>query len=152
MLGTEIGIHEVRTNLNLFSGIVSRPFKKNILFQENENLFYQLKEKRTNFYVGINKNFNIAKISQTNNLGLSLGIKGLYSFGDYAGVYKIIDTNFLYAPFVGCFVKGKYFGAGINYEYLKLNTSQSPHRINLNCSINLRILKLNYLKKTLFWF
>jgi len=152
MIGGQIGLHELRTNLNIFGGITGRPFKKSVLFQENENLFYQYKEKRNDVFVGLEKNINLHKISDFEYFGLSVGLKGIYSYGSYAGTYKKITTNYLFSPYIGCFVKGKYFATNLNYEYIKYTEFQNPSKITLNCSVNFNLLKINYLKKTLFWF
>jgi len=153
MLGMDIGLQEARFNLIMYYGILVRPFHKNIVFQENEHLYYQIKEQRTNIFIGIEKNFNLVHITKYKRTGLLLGCKGILSFGEYESVYKSFDDKYLYAPYAGCFYKGKSTGIKLSYEYLKMTgITTSPHHVNISLSIYFSTNKINHSNKVLYGF
>ncbi len=153
MLGFDFGLHEARLNLYLFSGILFRPFYKNVIFQENENLYYQIKEQRTNVFLGIEKDFNIFTFSDFYRIGFLLGFKGIYSYGEYKSFYKKIEDNLLYALFTGFYYKGKHTGIKVNYEYLNMvGINTSPHRINISLNLFFSTIRIKHINKVLYWF
>jgi ankyrin repeat protein len=153
MLGMDFGLHEAITNIYFYSGLLYRPFHKNIIFQETQNLYYQLKEQRTNILLGLEKHFSLYDLTKKTKFGILIGFKGIFSYGEYKSTYKIIEDRYLYSPYAGIFLNSKISGLKIYYEFCEMaGIKTSPHRITISLSFNFDVKKVNHTNKDLYWF
>jgi ankyrin repeat protein len=131
MGGLNLGSKEYKYNFDLTAGIIFRPFATRVLIQDTGNVYFQYWEKRNYVYLGLNKNFKLTKFETKSLWGITIGLKGLYTFGTYRGTVLKTGNNYLLAPEVGFFHNFRGIQMNLVYQYLNFgNTGVSPHRIN----------------------
>jgi len=132
MGGINLGTKEYKYNFDIAAGIIFRPFATRVLVHDIGNVYFQYWEKRNFAYIGLNKNFRLSNLEAHSLSGVTIGVKGLYTFGSYRGTVLNTANNFLLAPEVGVFHNFKGIQVNLVYQYLDFgNTGVSPHRINL---------------------
>lgn len=153
MFGFDFGLNEARTNTYFYSGILTRPFYKNVIFLESENFYYQLKEKRTNIFLGIEKKIKVLNMTKKSTFGGLIGFRGVFSYGNYRSTYRIIEDNILYNPYMGIYLSFKWLSTKFSYEYCEMTgIKTSPHRFNISMSFSFKTKKINHKNKDLYWF
>ena len=151
MLGTEFGIQESRYKIDFYGGIITRPFRKKIWQEQTPNYYHQLNEKRSIIYLQIDKRFSLFNISYL-NFGTTIGIKGIYTFGNYSATFDKIEPNFYYAPQIGLFMKGDFFYFKISTEYLHFNELKNDDfRINLSFYYLINTINFKTKSKYIYW-
>lgn len=142
MMGVHAGIIESKFGIELELGYKTRPWVRSVLYEVNENTFYQFWEKRSIFHVGIDKCFQLKNIHYYENLGLYAGVNFGYSYGNFRGSNNKPDDGGLIIPKAGLFYNYKAFNLKISYEYMKFNNSSvSPHRIGFSFGLMINLLK-----------
>lgn len=142
LLGAHGGIIDSKSNIHLELGYKTRPWVRSVLYEVEENIYYQFWEKRSLFHVGIDKSFKIKDLPFYENLGLFAGINFGYTYGSFRGSNKKPDDQLILVPKAGLFYHYKAFNFKINYEYLKFkNSSVSPHRIGLSMGLMINLMK-----------
>ncbi len=138
MMGASIGFQEKRYKIDFLAGLMSRTYSKNTWIQQNEHLYYQIKESRTLAYAEIDKRFNLFRDSENTKYGIFIGGKFIYSFGKYNVTFTKFKPEFLYSPQVGVFLKTDFFYLRFHYEYLDFKQiKHSPNRYNISIYITL---------------
>ena len=151
MLGMELGVQEGRYKVDFYVGIITRPYRKQVWLKESENLYYQLLEKRSMAYIQLDKRFDLFKIDN-NIFGITFGVKGIYTFGNYSASLKNIDKNILYTPQLGLFIRNKNISIKTSYEYVNLGgIKNSPHRVNISLYFLIPTITYKFKNKYIYW-
>jgi hypothetical protein len=149
LMGVHTGILDSKTAIQLELGYKTRPWVRSVLYEVNENTYYQFWEKRSVAHIGIDKNFNLKDLPYYENLGLFTGINFGYTFGSFRGSNKKPDDVFILVPKAGMFYNFKSFNVRVNYEYMKFkNSSVSPHFVGISMGIMINLVKNRIRLKT----
>jgi len=142
LMGFHTGIIDSKSNIHLEMGFKTRPWVRSILYEVNENTYYQFWEKRSVLHLGLDKTFEIRDLPYYENLGLFVGMNFGYTYGNFRGSNRKPDDQVILIPKTGLFYHFKAFNIKVNYEYMKFkNSSVSPHRLGI--SIGLMINPVN---------
>ena len=151
MLGGSLGFEEAIYGLGFNIGYDTRIKRKSILLEQDYNLYYQLWEKRSIWYADLQKRFILGHIDNE-PFGLSIGVKEAYTYGDYKGWYKKVDSKFITIPKASLFMNQRYLKLSLGYEYIDYEIYQmSPHRITfsltflINTNSKSKLKKINWL-------
>ncbi len=90
-------------NVDLTATFTTRLYRKKILIQESENLFYQYREHRSNVGMSVQKRFALL----TNGFvqrGIFVGLGEYYSFGGYSGLQTGF-SEFVTIPEIGLYLQ-----------------------------------------------
>lgn len=120
--GAKIGLTESRYNFDFKVGISSRLFPKAILYEQSENNFLQLREKRAMYSVEINKYFTL-KTRPDFSYGILLNGTTYFSYGSYNGIILPIQKKTVFAPAVGFWYKKGIGKFNLSYNYLSFDTN-----------------------------
>jgi len=152
LIGARIGLMEVNTKIILSIGYQSRVGHSTIFIMPEEDLVYQYWEKRHNFILGLEKNITLG-IDGLNEKGIYVGIKEIYSFGNYKGSTEKAKSLFITSPEAGIYLKSDIFTLKAGYQYLNTKVDYlSPHRINLSLILDFPIKSQNsYIEKYPYW-
>ncbi len=135
-------VTEDRYGFNLETGFMFRPSERRILFQVAENEFYQLREKRTAFYVNLKKNYKIFQLGFNSYLSVFGGIRTAYYFGEYDGYLKPVLREFVASPELGImFNVGNEFRTYLYCDYLNFdvyNVSPVFYSIGVQALVDFR--------------
>ncbi len=149
MTGLTVGIHEYKSGFSAHTGFYTRPHHKRILYEIENDTYYQFREWRSFALLGLEKKFRFGKNSYN---GLILGAKEIYTFGNYRGSKKKPDDKFIFVPEIGFSWGNKNSGIQISYQYLNFNTEKvSPHRIDFSVYFNINFTVFKAEKRTIFW-
>lgn len=133
LLGAEAVLNELKYGLALRMAFKIRPFTRSAIFPINEEVSYQMWEKRSVLCLGIDKQFVMGRFSVNNYGGLFGGIDFSYTYGSFRGSNKKPVDQFLIVPRAGLFWNFNFIYTNLNYEYFPLeNSKSSPHRINIS--------------------
>lgn len=142
MLGFQMSLLESKYGIVVQSGYKWRPAVRSVLYEKDNKTYYQFWEKRSCLNLGVQKQFVLSRKSTNENFGAFAGIDATYTFGSFRGTAKKPDDGFLAVPQAGLFYNYKHLYLGLNYEYMKLtSTNVSPHRINFILGININLSK-----------
>jgi len=147
MLGGALGFEEAIYGLGFNIGYETRIRRKSILLEQDNNLYYQLWEKRSIWYADLQKRFILGHIDNE-PFGLSIGVKEAYTYGDYKGWYKKVESRFITIPKASLFMNQSYLKLSIGYEYIDYEIYQMPpHRITFSLTFLINTNSKNKLKK-----
>jgi len=145
MTGINFGLHDKKYNVDIVSGLYIRPWAIRVLEEVSEELSYQYWERRMSFIIGMEKKFDIVKFKTGSILGISLGVKELYTFGSYRGSLSRPDDRMIFVPGAGIFWSSNYFALNMQYEYLDYNLYKvRPDRFNISFIFKINRRKNNY--------
>jgi|AntAceMinimDraft_17_1070374.scaffolds.fasta_scaffold00962_10 ankyrin repeat protein len=149
--GGNIGIQEAKYNTGLYAGFNTRVWAKRILKEQQNNIYYQLWERRSMFFINIEKKF-ILNTSYKSKQGIFLCAKEIYTYGNYYGSNEKVKKEFKTIPQLGLFWMNNDIALKINYEYIDFNTYKvSPHRINLSFMFFINIDKYRKYYTQNYW-
>lgn len=150
-LGGDVGIRDSKFNISFNIGVVTRPFKKRTLHKQSEDLYFQLREKRSVVYAGIEKCFFFSPY-QKRTWGVFAGVKQTYSFGRYIGSNKTIEKKWFTVPQIGVIWSTQNFSIKTNYEYIDWHIHKiSPHRINVSFMLHFLFRYTPEAYKYIYW-
>ncbi len=150
VFGLESGLNEAKYNFNITGGYALRPWVRRIQVQRNENEYFQYWERRSFFWLGLNKNFNIISNYKNRSLGITLGIKNIFTYGKYLGSAITPSPFYVFSPGIGIYSKSKYSGIIIKYEYAdyglyNFNKNWITFSLMVRFNIDSRIKSMNNL-------
>ncbi len=149
--GGNIGIQEAKYNTALYTGFDTRVWAKRILKEQQNNIYEQLWERRSMFYINIEKKI-ILKNSYKSKQGIFLCAKEIYTYGNYYGSNEKVKNAFKTIPQLGLFWMNNDIALKINYEYIDFDIYKvSPHRINLSFTFFINIDKYRKYYTQNYW-
>ncbi|RLD49983.1 MAG: hypothetical protein DRJ05_20230 [Bacteroidetes bacterium] len=149
MMGLHVGVNELKYGLGLKLTYKTRPYTRSVLYPVDEQVSYQLWEKRSVISLGADKRFVLGRSSVNSFGGFFGGIDFAYTYGNFRGSDKKPDDSFHVVPKVGAFWSFKAICFGMNYEYFPLkNSKSSPHRINVSLGYKFNLQKNKIQLKT----
>ncbi|MBN2348817.1 MAG: ankyrin repeat domain-containing protein [Bacteroidales bacterium] len=153
LTGPEFGFHEYKYNADISAGYLIRPSAIRILSAPDADTSYQYWERRHMIYTGLNKNITLYSSKSDNfKTGISLGIKGVYTWGGYRGSTQKPDNKILAVPLAGLFLTMSRFQILANYEYTNLGVYKiDPGRIFITFRFHINNKKTSYKYKTIPW-
>lgn len=142
MMGLEIGMNELKYGLGLELAYKTRPYTRSVLYPIDEQISYQLWEKRSVISLGADKRFVLGRSSVNSFGGVFGGIDFAYTYGDFRGSDKKPDDRVYVVPKAGAFWHFDFLYVSMNYEYFPLeNSKSSPHRINVSFGYKFNLQK-----------
>ncbi len=126
------GLFDPVYNFEIVAGYAFRWWKTRVLYTNNNIDYMQYWEWRSYFYIGLRKDFNLYTNKNGRSLGLSLGAKELYTFGNLRGTNTKAKRAFLASPLSGLYWQVGGVRLHADYEYTDFRIyGTSPHRIVL---------------------
>jgi len=152
MMGISAGIEELTTGIEAGLEYRSRLGLKRILYEIDENTYYQFWEKRRILALNLNKRIYLQ--SKNREIGFSFGVKGVYSFGPaYSGSEMKPDQLWKISPAIAWFYSSRNYLFEVQYNYLSMETPKaSPHWIGLGIFYKFQFSKLNLSNKEIIWY
>lgn len=152
MLAYNIGFHDVKYNIGINSGFVFRPSAVRILNELSDTLSYQYWERRSAFYLGIEKKFSLTKRGAGKSFGPLLEFTGLYTFGGYRGSNTNPDAGFVWSPSAGIFWANKWLNLEFRYDYINFNvTGLNPGMFSFSTQFIFPLKKKRLSGKEINW-
>jgi len=149
-IGIELEWHELKTGTNMQIGISTRPFRKKVLWEVQDDLYYQMREWRTSFYLALNKEFAFYQNTYTQK-GFYVGSKFAFYAANSKGSNRYIQES-KFVPQLGYFYKDNGFYCKIGYEYVDYKTYKiSPHRIIFSFGGYFAHGRFSPSRHTLYW-
>lgn len=134
-----LGMDEQKFRLMTRIGFGFRPKAVQVLVQENENEYYQFWEKRSCFYLSLEKAFFVQHFGKDFSTAAFAGVGGMLTFGSYKGSDRNSDTRMIMNPRIGCLFEYGFVRLKFSYEYLNLKLEDYPNsyfNISLDFLIN----------------
>ncbi len=134
-----LGMDEQEYRLMTRIGYGFRPKAVQVLVQENENEYYQFWEKRSCFFLSLDKAFFVQHFGKYFSTSAFAGFGGILTFGSYKGSNRNPDTRITVNPRIGCLFEYGFVRLKFSYEYLNLKLedySKSYFNISLDFLIN----------------
>ncbi len=151
MIGMHLGITEVKTKTDITVGYGIRPFRKRILLDQGNDLYYQVRALRQYTYLGIDKQFFIHAFDYS-QFGFTIGVHQMYTFGNYEAMKQKIKDAWKTIPVGGICFRWSIADIKINYQYFNTNAYKiSPHRVSFTTSFFIPIRKYRKYNKTISW-
>jgi len=133
MGGINLGLKEYKFKFDIIAGMQFRPYATRVLVKDAGNKYDQYWERRNYTFIGIDKNFEISKTGNKRSSGISIGLKELYTFGNYRGTSINTPGNYLLVPGAGIYQNIRGIQFGLYYQFTDFNTSGvQPHRIDIS--------------------
>lgn len=153
MYGWNFGLQESKYKISASLGINTRPFYKKILVEtEIENTYYQFLESRTFIHLEVSKRTAFFRFAERNEIGLSAGLKPVYTFGKYKGMKKRAENRFLLVPRAGVYYSSYYTAVMAGYEYMDFDIYKgSPHWMNISFIFYINLNKNKISNKEVYW-
>lgn len=135
-----LGMEETGYDFSASFNVGFRPYLKKVRFQDeqNENLYYQYKERVTLFSIDLEKRFfflEYTKGDNINRLGLYAKGKFGYLYANYRGLSKSLNQRFLIAPGAGA--SWEFKNARISLGYLRLDQGNEMSANMIDFTLNL---------------
>ena len=129
MQGICIGAKDNKYNIDFQAGFHFR-VADNSVIDDRLGSKLQLWEKRSLWYLSLNKNFEWYFPENDRKLGFNIGIKEQYSYGSYRGTSIQAINAFKISPEIGVYTISNLIQLGLSYNYFDIGTKGiSPHRI-----------------------
>ncbi len=142
MMGGSLGLMESKTGLIIQAGYATRPAVRSILLESGPNTWYQLWEKRSVIFTGLEKQFVLYRPDVKEQWGAFFSLNGCYNYGSYRGSNQKPDAFISVIPKAGIFGNYDIVNFKMNYEYMKLKGSAvSSHRISFSLGLKINLLK-----------
>ncbi len=140
LIGSQIGIKGLYTNIEWYLGLYIRPFEKRVIIQQSDNLYYQFWEKSTGVYVGSQKNiFLFQKGSHIFFVSPQLQVG--YGLLSYSGLSQKKFVPF-FSPGLGLMYVHDSFRASFGVSYMNINSqSYSPVKCSFTVGYRLNNVK-----------
>ncbi|MBN2610872.1 MAG: ankyrin repeat domain-containing protein [Bacteroidales bacterium] len=151
MWGFSFGISDKKYNFELFGDYRFRPTAIAVLEKESENVYFQYRERRGAYSLGLDKRFAVFRVS-SNEYGIFAGVKETLTFGSYRGSSNKPDTRFVTVPRIGVYWIYNPLYVKFFYEYLNLNLEKMGNgRFNFALCFNINRKKNVYFPKYINW-
>lgn len=152
LLGARVGLMEANTKIILSFGYQGRVGYTTVFVSPEDDLVYQFWEKRHQFILGLEKNIPMA-IDGMDEKGIYIGVKEIYSFGNYKGSNQKAKSMFITSPEIGIYLRSEIFTIKAGYQFSKVKVDYlSPHRINLSLIMDIPIMSHNsYTENYPYW-
>lgn len=140
------GMEETGYDFSTSFNIGFRPYLKKVRFQDeqNENLYYQYRERIMLFSIDVEKRFfflEYASEKHNNRIGLYTRGKFGYFYANYRGLSESLNQRFMIAPGLGATWESKNVRFSLGYLRLDTRSETSPNMIDF--TINLFFNKNN---------
>ncbi|MBN1988892.1 MAG: ankyrin repeat domain-containing protein [Bacteroidales bacterium] len=146
-----ISLFETLSKTHITLGYAIRPRARTAEVFRN-NRIYQLKEKRSIFTVGIEKEFGSILLKNDKSLSLLVGLKGAYSWGNFKGTALKADSKFMLIPSFGILYRIGAVNTSFTGEYIKLRETSNNHlRVSIKLAVPIRIGKYKIKPKQIKW-
>ncbi len=117
-IGLGVGLKELNTNMEWQLGFDKRIFDKRVMFENGENSYLQLWERRWSAFSELDKNFCIGSSGRVNHY-LGLGLKAMVSYADYHGSFRTSTDRFL-SPVLIYSIDYYRFMSGLKFYYMPM--------------------------------
>lgn len=136
-MGFGVGTYDNKYNFSFEAGMMFRLLRKRVE-TEISDIRYQLWERRGMLYFGGFKMFAFNTESQKQRHGITIGLKGVYTYGHFEGMNKKPAGIFTAVPCVGYqYLPGDFFFR-VMYEYFDTKTyKNSPHWVYLSAGVKI---------------
>ncbi len=154
MVGLTGGLNDVKYNFYLGLGIVTRPWAGRVLVEDENipDLSIQYWERRTNIFAELRKSFNVFPASRGKEIGPSLSLREVFSFGGYRGSGIRPEEGFIFVPGAGLYFRTGILGIFLDYRYTDFQTFDiSPHRLELSVNFAVHSGMNRFSKKRIKW-
>ena len=152
MWGFNVGIADKKYNLEIFTDYRFRPSAIAVLDQKSEHVYYQYRERRGAYSLGLDKKIRFNRYGSFTNYGIFAGVKETLTFGSYRGSASNPDTRLLTVPRLGFYLNYFFFNTKFYYEYFKLDLPEiSNGRFNFAMYFNINRIKNTYYPKNINW-
>lgn len=134
-VGFGVGLEDTGYDYTASFNVGFRPYFKQVLMDQGQNIFYQYHEKTFLLSIDLEKRFYFLEYAGENRIGIYTGGKFGYFFGNYRGVSENLTKKFLISPGAG--LSWEFKNARINLGYLYLNGSEGvvPHKIHFKLNL-----------------
>lgn len=152
MYDFNISYADIKYNISTGMGYSFRIGRQRVLYEIDENSYYQLKEWRSYLYLFLEKKVFLLK-SNKSKYGLNFKANGAYTFGSNSGTDIKVDDKFCFLPEAGFYWSNNIFGANLNYQYFNTGVKGvSKHRIKLSICFNIKTKDdARYMERTESW-
>ena len=150
--GPQVSLEDTKYNLLLTAGWYTRPVRRAVVVEFDNNWFDQLWEQRHLFFGSFHKMFPMKHTSGLNEDGFYAGINVMHSSGRYWGTYRYPQARWHFVPSAGYYKSGSWWFYNIGYEYIQLDIlEKSPHRIRFGLGIRFNIMRDPVIYRTTYW-
>ncbi len=150
MAGINIGIKEIKTDMDFSLGINFTVFPTRTIFEKNNN-YYQFWESRNVSYLSIIKNFEFKSENKNNKKGVYIGLRPIYTISSYKSASFKPENTISVQPDLGFYFNMKSLQFNVGYSYLQLNAYKlMPHRLSMGIKFypaSARMFDTKYYKK-----
>lgn len=150
-IGAFVGAYESKYGLMFDIAYLTEPTYKRVLVEAGNNTFFQYRERKNIFQVGMAKDFTIFRSKFWAPLKLFVGVNGVYGFGKYRGISSKPDSEFYLSPKAGIHYKGKIAGIKIEYNYLDYKDNLSENKFSISIYAPFYINKNRIKKERIKW-
>jgi len=135
-----LGLEETGYDFSASFNIGFRPYLKKVRFQDeqNENLYYQYRERITLFSIDLEKRFYFLEYSKGDNINrVGAYAKGKfgYLYANYRGLSESLNQRFLIAPGAGASWEFKNARLSLGYLFLDDGSERSSNMIDFTISL-----------------
>ncbi|PWH81876.1 hypothetical protein [Brumimicrobium oceani] len=131
-----LGLEELGYDFSATFNGSFRPYYKKVVFEEDENLFYQVQEKVLQFSIDLEKRFYFIHFMNSSKIGLYAMMKFGYFYGTYKGLKENRNKTLSLTPGAGLSWQfSKISRLNLGYLYFNQNPYADPHTINLKLSM-----------------
>lgn len=133
-LGFQASLHEMHYNLGIYTGFSIRPGYSSVWVNKGDNLYWQLREKRSFFHLTLEKRFNFWDYNYYPHLGAYIAYQFAVSSGKYDGsVLEKPENQIFNVPCVGLYLRfsGIGFSTGYRYYHYKNDKHEPSSVINM---------------------
>lgn len=136
-VGFGLGTDDVNNDWGASVNVDFRPYFKKVRVEENDNLFYQYREKLFFLSLDLTKKFYFLKFNNNDGqLGVYVEGRFGYLFGNYRGVSKSPNDKFMIAPAAGFTYDIDFIGFYLGYLNFNSGSDASNHMINLGMHVH----------------
>ncbi|NLA23619.1 MAG: hypothetical protein GX879_01500, partial [Bacteroidales bacterium] len=140
-------IYDTRYGFQVSLGTKIRPGKKAAWIPQEENVYYQLFEKRYGVYIGLYKHFRVPKHLNFKHR-IVLGVEPSLSFNNFTALSEKQAPTVIISPVAGVHINlASNVNLELSYTYCQLGIINiNPHRIRvgLNVSFGFRPYKTDF--------
>ena len=134
-LGLQAGLHEMHYNLAIYTGFSIRPGYSSIWKEKSENLYWQLREKRSFFHFTIEKRFNFTK--NFPHFGAYAAYQFAVSGGKYDGAVLDKPSRQVFnVPCGGIYLRFQGIGFTAGYRYFNYKNIKNAPINTINMSLD----------------
>ena len=131
-----LGLEEIGYDYSITFNGSFRPYRKTVLFEESNNLFYQAQERVLQFSLDLEKRFYFIQFMNSSKVGFYAMMKVGYFYGTYKGLKQNRNNTFIINPGAGLSWQfSEMSRVNLGYLYFNQNPFSAPHMINIKLSL-----------------